>query len=81
VALLLLALLLGETLTGLYVANDVADVGPFTELVSPIADIHRCKWDVRKVPEVDICSLHSVPYSAPCRRTSSPTRRASPTIQ
>jgi cytochrome b len=32
--LLLLALLLGETITGLYVANDVADVGPFTEVVS-----------------------------------------------
>ena len=31
--LLLLALLLGETLSGLYVANDVADEGPLTEWV------------------------------------------------
>jgi len=48
--LLLLALLLGETLTGLYVANDVADVGPFTEVVSaPIANaitaLHLILWD------------------------------------
>jgi cytochrome b len=48
--LLLLALLLGETLTGLYVANDVADVGPFTELVAaPIANaitvLHLIFWD------------------------------------
>ena len=31
--LLLLLLLLAETLTGLYVANDIADVGPLTEIV------------------------------------------------
>ena len=31
--LLLLALLLAETLTGLYVANDIADDGPLTEIV------------------------------------------------
>ena len=31
--LLLLALLLVETLTGLYVANDIADVGPLTAIV------------------------------------------------
>ena len=48
--LVLLALLLGETLTGLYVANDVADVGPFTELVAaPIANaitvLHLVFWD------------------------------------
>jgi cytochrome b len=48
--LLLLALMLGETLTGLYVANDVADVGPFTESVAaPIANaitaLHRIIWD------------------------------------
>src|SRR6516225_8064105 len=30
--LLLLALLLAETLTGIYTNNDIADVGPFTEL-------------------------------------------------
>jgi cytochrome b len=47
--LLLLALLLGETLTGIYVANDVADAGPLTELTpAPIADLitalHRILW-------------------------------------
>jgi cytochrome b len=49
--LFLLALLLGETLTGLYVANDVADEGPLTELVpAPIANaitaFHLIFWDV-----------------------------------
>ena len=48
--LLLLLLLLGEVLTGLYVANDVADVGPFTALVpAPIANavtaLHLIFWD------------------------------------
>ena len=48
--LLLLALLLGETLSGLYVANDVADQGPLTELVpAPIANaitaLHWIFWD------------------------------------
>jgi cytochrome b len=48
--LFLLTLLLGETLTGLYVANDVADVGPFTELTpAPIANaitsLHLILWD------------------------------------
>lgn len=48
--LLLLALLLGQTLTGLYVANDVADVGPFTEITpAPIANaitaLHQLFWD------------------------------------
>jgi cytochrome b len=48
--LLLLALLLGEVLTGLYVANDVADVGPFTALVpASVADtltsLHLFLWD------------------------------------
>lgn len=48
--LLLLALLLGETLSGLYVANDIADEGPFTELVPPwaanaIASSHAILWD------------------------------------
>jgi cytochrome b len=48
--LLLLVLLVGEVLTGLYVANDVADVGPFTALVSaPIANavtaLHLIFWD------------------------------------
>jgi cytochrome b len=48
---LLLALLLAETLTGLYVANDIADEGPLTEIVSaPIANTisatHAILWDV-----------------------------------
>ena len=48
--LLLLALLLGLTLTGIYVDNDVADVGPLTELVpaqvsDAITDLHRLLWD------------------------------------
>jgi cytochrome b len=46
---LLLALLLGETLTGLYVDNDVAVEGPLTELVpARIADLvttlHTVLW-------------------------------------
>ena len=46
---LLLALLLGETLSGLYVANDVADEGPLTELVPAaianlITDLHAVLW-------------------------------------
>ncbi|TAL87831.1 MAG: hydrogenase [Candidimonas sp.] len=48
--LLLLALLLGETLSGLYINNDIADQGPFTEWVSaPIANaitaLHEILWD------------------------------------
>jgi cytochrome b len=47
---LLLLLLLGETLSGLYVANDVADEGPLTELVpAPLANaitaLHSILWD------------------------------------
>ena len=46
---LLLALLLGGTLTGLYVDNDVAVEGPLTELLpAPIADLvttlHTVLW-------------------------------------
>ncbi len=47
--LLLLMLLLAETLTGIFVFNDVADVGPFTA-VSPawvdnlITDLHGILW-------------------------------------
>jgi cytochrome b len=49
--LLLLALLLAETLTGLYVANDIADVGPLTEMVpAPLANAidaaHAIVWDL-----------------------------------
>jgi cytochrome b len=48
--LLLLALLLVETLTGLYVANDIADEGPLTEVVpawaaNAIAYSHAILWD------------------------------------
>jgi cytochrome b len=47
----LVALLLAETLTGLYVANDVADEGPLTEIVpAPVANAisaaHAIFWDV-----------------------------------
>ena len=46
---LLLALLLGETLTGLYVDNDVADEGPLTELVPArianlVTTLHTVLW-------------------------------------
>lgn len=49
--LLLLALLLGEALTGIYVANDVADVGPLTEITpAPVANAittaHATLWDI-----------------------------------
>ena len=48
--LLLLTLLFGESLTGLYVANDVADVGPLTEitpagLANAITVLHRLLWN------------------------------------
>ncbi|MGO9039809.1 MAG: cytochrome b/b6 domain-containing protein [Steroidobacteraceae bacterium] len=48
--LLLLLLLLVEILTGLYVANDVADEGPLTELMpAPVANtitaLHWMIWD------------------------------------
>ncbi|MGH6988668.1 MAG: cytochrome b/b6 domain-containing protein [Stellaceae bacterium] len=48
--LLFIGLLLGETLTGLYVLNDVADEGPFTEITpAPIANaitaLHAVLWD------------------------------------
>jgi cytochrome b len=49
--LLLLALLLVETLTGIYVANDIADVGPLTEIVpaaaaNAIDASHAIVWNV-----------------------------------
>jgi len=57
--LLMLVLLLGETLSGLYVANDVADVGPLTDLTpAPIANaithLHLLLWDALLVA----ASLH-----------------------
>jgi cytochrome b len=47
--LLLLALLFGETLSGLYILNDVADEGPFTELVpasiaNAVTALHSIFW-------------------------------------
>jgi cytochrome b len=45
--LLLLALLLAETLTGIYANNDVADVGPFTDLTpAPVANFITTLHDV-----------------------------------
>jgi cytochrome b len=49
--LLLLLLLLAETLTGLYVNNDVADQGPLTDLspaavANAITALHAILWDV-----------------------------------
>ena len=49
--LLLIALLLAETLTGLYVANDIADVGPLSEIIpAPAANAieaaHAVLWDI-----------------------------------
>jgi cytochrome b len=48
---LLLALLLGETLSGLYINNDVADAGPLTQWVpasiaNAITVVHAILWDV-----------------------------------
>src|SRR5271166_1685993 len=55
--LLLLLLLLAETLSGLYVANDIADVGPFTEIVpAPVANAieasHAYFWDALLVAAI-----------------------------
>ena len=45
--LLLLALLLAETLTGIYINNDIADVGPLTELApAPVANFISTLHDV-----------------------------------
>ena len=48
--LFLFALLLVETLTGLYVANDIADVGPLTRIVpaaaaNAIDSSHAILWE------------------------------------
>jgi cytochrome b len=44
--MLLLALLLGQVLTGIFVLNDVADEGPFTELTpAPIANLMTALHD------------------------------------
>ena len=49
--LLLLALLLAETLSGLYINNDIADEGPLSEVVpvwltNAISALHGLAWDV-----------------------------------
>lgn len=49
--MLLLAFLLGETLSGLYVNNDVADEGPFTAwlpawIANAITALHTILWDL-----------------------------------
>jgi cytochrome b len=49
--IVLLFLLFGETLSGLYVANDIADVGPFTDIApasvaDTVAALHTIFWDV-----------------------------------
>ena len=48
--LALLALLFGDTLTGIVVGNDVADVGPLTDLLPArianlLTDLHATLWD------------------------------------
>ncbi len=49
--IVLLALLLAETLTGIFINNDIADVGPFTDITpAPVADL--------------ITTLHSVLWQA-----------------
>ncbi|HTR07127.1 MAG TPA: cytochrome b/b6 domain-containing protein [Paraburkholderia sp.] len=61
--LLLLALLLVETLTGLYDNNDIADEGPLSEIVpakiaNAIADMHAYVWDVLAAAVVlHICAI------------------------
>jgi len=55
--LLLLALLLAEALTGIYVANDVADKGPLTEIVPSaianlVTDLHTYFWNALLVATV-----------------------------
>jgi cytochrome b len=59
--LLLLALLLAEMLTGIYTNNDVADVGPFTELAPAsaanlITALHDIFWQALVV----VLALHVV---------------------
>ena len=49
--LFLIALMLGETLTGIYVENDITNVGPLTEITpAPIANaieaLHAIIWDI-----------------------------------
>lgn len=53
----MLGLMLGETLTGVYINNDVADEGPLTEIVPAritnlITDLHALIWDVLLVAVV-----------------------------
>ncbi|GAB6851658.1 cytochrome b/b6 domain-containing protein [Paraburkholderia kururiensis] len=61
--LLLLALLAAETLTGLYVYNDVADEGPLSEVVpavvsNTITALHSILWDALAVAvALHVCAV------------------------
>lgn len=61
--LLLLALLAGETLTGLYVYNDVADEGPLSEIVpavvsNAITALHSILWDALAIAvALHVCAV------------------------
>lgn len=61
--LLLLALLAAETLTGLYVYNDVADEGPLSEVVpaavsNAITALHSILWDALAVAvALHVCAV------------------------
>lgn len=61
--LLLLALLLVETLTGLYDNNDIADEGPLSEIVpakiaNAIAGLHAWGWDLLAAAVVlHVCAI------------------------
>jgi cytochrome b len=66
--LLLLFLLLGEALTGVYIANDVADEGPLTELVpaavaNVITALHTFIWNTL-VAAVALHLLAIIVYAA-----------------
>ena len=66
--LLLLVLLLAETLTGIYVANDIADVGPLTGIVpAAVADAidssHAILWHVL-LAAITVHALAIVGYAA-----------------
>ncbi|WP_241023341.1 cytochrome b/b6 domain-containing protein [Paraburkholderia sp. Ac-20340] len=61
--MLLLALLFAETLSGLYVNNDIADEGPLSEIVpaaiaNMISAIHAYGWDVLAAAVVlHVCAI------------------------
>ncbi len=60
--LLLLALLLGETLTGIVVNNDVADEGPLTEIMPAaladlVTDLHALLWEALHVAAIVVYAV------------------------